>query len=122
MNTFTFIDEDGERRRRRLPASPSAVYDRLGYLHAVEGMAAVIIDGAEYSVACTGPALVGAILRAAARRTAPTDKPRRGRPALGDEKRIPRSMKASNAEWTRLKARAAEAGMSASAYIRDRCC
>ena len=52
----------------------------------------------------------------------PADKPRRGRPPLGDEKRIPRSMKASNAEWTRLKARAAEAGMSASAYIRDRCC
>ena len=91
MSTFTFITEDGERRRRRLPASPSAVYDRLMSC-AVEGMAAVIIDGAEYSVACPGPALVGAILRAAARRTAPTDKPRRGRPPLGDEKRIPRSM------------------------------
>lgn len=47
---------------------------------------------------------------------------KRGRPALGPDKRIPRSFKARDSEWWLIKKRAEEAGMTASAYIRARCC
>jgi hypothetical protein len=44
-----------------------------------------------------------------------------GRPRLWDAKRRPRSVKANDAEWAEVKRRAAEAGMSAGAYVRSRC-
>ena len=67
--TLTVITEDGERRRRSISqSSPAAVYDRLGYLHAMEGIDRVVIRGAEYRIDRPGPALVGAILRLGAGR------------------------------------------------------
>ena len=42
-----------------------------------------------------------------------------GRPAVSDEEfRKPRSFKATDAEWEQIKAKAKEAGMPASEYIR----
>ena len=40
-----------------------------------------------------------------------------GRPALGDDKRKPRSVKMSDAEWE-IQKRAAKLGITASEYIR----
>lgn len=43
-----------------------------------------------------------------------------GRPALGDDKRKPRSVKLSDEEWLEIQRRAKEAGISASEYIRQK--
>jgi len=43
-----------------------------------------------------------------------------GRPALGDDKRKPRSVKLSDKEWLEIQRRAKEAGISASEYIRQK--
>ena len=43
-----------------------------------------------------------------------------GRPALGDDKRKPRSVKMSDAEWEEIQKRAAKLGITASEYIRLR--
>lgn len=47
------------------------------------------------------------------------DNKRAGRPAMDpDDKRKPRSIKMTDEEWEEIKKLAAEAGMSASEYIR----
>lgn len=41
-----------------------------------------------------------------------------GRPALGDDKRKPRSVKMSDAEWAEIKRKADSLGLPISEYIR----
>ena len=41
-----------------------------------------------------------------------------GRPALGDDKRKPRSIKMTDAEWEEIQRRAAQGNISAAEYIR----
>lgn len=43
-----------------------------------------------------------------------------GRPSLGADKRTARNVRASPEEWRVIEARAAEAGLSVSAYMRGR--